>query len=1140
LTKQPIILANRYALQLTPRVGGMAKVYPASDISEAGKKVAVKIFERGSLDEEIITEAFSRELRALKELQHSSIVQLLDWGKDSSERPFLVLEWCEHDLSTYAEIVEGWDDFYQNLGRPILDALAFAHSRQLAHRDVKPANILVSSAGQPKLSDFSISKLKTWLEPGVTLGEFKTVPFSPPESDDDSHSFTRDVFGFAVLALDSLSDVRLLQYEDVAKALDSLDVVAEVHELLRQCLSTNPEQRPRDARILLAKFDEIQETRRVEWERRECIYLELSQKALTTLRTEFPSAPKDEIQSQLLDDLNSVCGIRPYTRESQEAVEGHYVLLGANYSCHVAIAQNSPFFIIHGVRKLSASLLERQREDVFSTNHRFLFGRSPNEINSRRILLQLQEQIEISQQNLIRKVAERKEQQLFNAWSALLKAKSDLERRKEQPIKYRGFSIKGNRIVFRLGQPVEDPIVGQQRKVKEGKTTFVSGEVEDVSGDSLTLYVPYRLSVELPQQGHLSIDTAASMAAIERQKMALDAVRYDRALRSDLRELIVHPETNSIPVRMDGLTHFHDELDEAKRLAVGRALGSDSFLVVEGQPGTGKTTFIAELVLQELKRNPKARILLSSQTHVALDNALDKIRVKNPAVKMVRIGRSDNPRIAPEIGGLLLENQIDSWRDDAISRGQRFLEKYAKENGFSLQQLKTGEQLNRLSVLTRELTNLDSESERRRTELAEFLEADPLTPEQQGRLRSVPSEEVVVMRDDLERLARERSSKEKERKVLSEELKKDDLAKELLEFSPEEIASWAKAFFPDSTPSARVLRDLLDVQAEWAARFGRSADFHPALVNACQVIAGTCVGIAGIKGLQDLEFDLCIVDEASKATPTETLVPISRSQRWVLVGDKRQLPPFIEEGLLDDQLLARYALDRQDLAATLFDRLCDLLPVECRTSLTWQHRMVPGIGNLISQCFYDGELKSAPKAEDDTFSSVLPRPVTWLSTSSRLDKNESAAEMSFRNLCESQVITELLRRMGTLAENRNRRYKVAVLTGYAEQKKLLERTFAPYVEQHPRLQLEWNTVDAFQGREADVAIYSVTRSNPSRKLGFLKENRRLNVALSRGRYYLVLVGDIHFAREIDGENPFGRVIQHIELNPNECCIRDFK
>ena len=91
-----------------------------------------------------------------------------------------------------------------------------------------------------------------------------------------------------------------------------------------------------------------------------------------------------------------------------------------------------------------------------------------------------------------------------------------------------------------------------------------------------------------------------------------------------------------------------------------------------------------------------------------------------------------------------------------------------------------------------------------------------------------------------------------------------------------------------------------------------------------------------------------------------------------------------------------------------------------------------------------------------------------------------------------------------------------------------------------RLRIECNTVDAFQGREADVAIYSVTRSNPTRKLGFLKENRRLNVALSRGKHFLVLVGDIHFAREIEGENPFGKVIQHIELNPKECCIKDFK
>ena len=271
-------------------------------------------------------------------------------------------------------------------------------------------------------------------------------------------------------------------------------------------------------------------------ERRECLYLDLSQKALSSLRPDFSSALKDEIQLQLADDLNSVCGIRPYTSESHEVVEGHYVLLSASFSCHVATGQNSPFFIVHGVRKLSPSLLERQREDVYLTNHRFVFGKPPDEIKSKRILLQLQEQIEIHQHNLMRKIAERREQQLFSVWSALLKVKTDLERRREQPIKYKGFSIKGNRIVFTLVKAIEDPIIGQQRQVKEGKTTFVSGEVEDVSGDSLTLYVPYRLSIDLPQHGQLLVDTFASMAAIERQKAALDSVRYDRALRSDLRD----------------------------------------------------------------------------------------------------------------------------------------------------------------------------------------------------------------------------------------------------------------------------------------------------------------------------------------------------------------------------------------------------------------------------------------------------------------------------------------------------------------------------------------------------------------------------------------------------------------------------
>ena len=87
------------------------------------------------------------------------------------------------------------------------------------------------------------------------------------------------------------------------------------------------------------------------------------------------------------------------------------------------------------------------------------------------------------------------------------------------------------------------------------------------------------------------------------------------------------------------------------------------------------------------------------------------------------------------------------------------------------------------------------------------------------------------------------------------------------------------------------------------------------------------------------------------------------------------------------------------------------------------------------------------------------------------------------------------------------------------------------------LAVEVNTVDAFQGREADIAVYSVTRSNDQGVIGFLKDLRRLNVALSRGREYLIVVGDHVFARGVQGQNPFRLVVEHIDAHPTECSIR---
>ena len=115
---------------------------------------------------------------------------------------------------------------------------------------------------------------------------------------------------------------------------------------------------------------------------------------------------------------------------------------------------------------------------------------------------------------------------------------------------------------------------------------------------------------------------------------------------------------------------------------------------------------------------------------------------------------------------------------------------------------------------------------------------------------------------------------------------------------------------------------------------------------------------------------------------------------------------------------------------------------------------------------------------------------------------------------------------------------MGVLTGYSSQKRALQRALAPLTEQLTQVTIDVNTVDAFQGREADVAIYSVTRANRERRLGFLSAEERINVALSRGRYYLLIVGDHLFCRTVRGNNPIRRVVEYIESHPAGCAFQE--
>jgi serine/threonine protein kinase len=260
------------------REGGLADVLACSDIEDGGQRVAVKLLKDLPHKDETLRLLFDREVAALRELRHDNIVLLRDAGiDDETGRYYLALEWVPHGLPSWlaAHPPATTEDFLDQVALPVLRALAFAHERKVIHRDVKPANVLVTDDGTPKLADFGISKMKTSLSEGShTLAAYSSRPYAPPESESKS-SFSRDVFAYGVFLLACLTKGAIEGYDDFPAALDGLEADLELVDLIEACVSLDPVDRPRSAPELLLRIEAIQRRHRVEERRVRTISLDL-------------------------------------------------------------------------------------------------------------------------------------------------------------------------------------------------------------------------------------------------------------------------------------------------------------------------------------------------------------------------------------------------------------------------------------------------------------------------------------------------------------------------------------------------------------------------------------------------------------------------------------------------------------------------------------------------------------------------------------------------------------------------------------------------------------------------------------------------------------------------------------------------
>jgi len=325
---------------------------------------------------------------------------------------------------------------------------------------------------------------------------------------------------------------------------------------------------------------------------------------------------------------------------------------------------------------------------------------------------------------------------------------------------------------------------------------------------------------------------------------------------------------------------------------------------------------------------------------------------------------------------------------------------------------------------------------------------------------------------------------------------------------------------------------IKEIQEEWIKRCGDYESFDYQLINCASIIAGTCVGYLSNEFVRDMYFDYVIVDEAAKATTPELLVSIIKAKKIILVGDQKQLPPFADISLsnLSEELT-------KNPEYRLFDILFEILPDTHKQILTTQYRMIRNIGDLISNTFYDGTITTGIDDEKRRHNITFygEYSIVWYNTSKLKDRLENKPKGgSFINITENKIIKIILGRMNALENAHD--LDIGIITGYGAQKDLIRKSVNNCSYSNIG-KIDINTLDAFQGRENDIIIYSTVRT--SKSIGFQKEKERINVAFSRAKKLLIVCGDIDFFYAWDkGDNKYIEIIDYIRGNPNSCKIVD--